>query len=71
MQSNAESNKGEVMSDLKLYEVTCSVEFIVEVEAASENDSKELAKQQLIRNGIYDVAVSTGCINIEDVTEIN
>ena len=70
MKSNAESNKGEVMSDLKLYEVTCSVEFIVEVEAASENDSKELAKQQLIHNGIYDVAVSTGCINIEDVTEI-
>ena len=43
------------MSDLKLYEVTCSVELIVEIEAASENDSKELAKQQLIHNGIYEM----------------
>lgn len=71
MKSNAESNKGEVMSDLKLYEVTCSVEFIVEIEAASEDDAKKLAEQQLIHNGVYDVAVSTGRINIEDITEIN
>ena len=53
------------MSNLKLYEVTCSVNFYIEVEA------KTLAENHLTSRGIYDITVSTSPINVEEIKEVN
>ena len=59
------------MSDLKLYEVACSVDFYIEVEASNEEEAKSLAENHLVNRGIYDIAVSTSPINIEQIKEVN
>ena len=58
------------MSELKLYEVNCSVSFYVEVEAESEDDAKSQAIEKLEHNGIYDINYSTSPVHIESVSEV-
>ena len=59
------------MSDLKLYEVVCSVSFYVEVEASDEDEAKTLAENYLTSNGVYDITGSTSPINVEEIKEVN
>lgn len=59
------------MSDVKLYEVSCSVNFYVEVEANNENDAESLAIEHLESRGLYDLTVCTSPITIDNVKEIN
>lgn len=59
------------MSDLKLYEVCCSVNFYIEVEAINEEEAKSLAENHLVNRGVYDITVSTSPINIEQIKEVN
>ena len=59
------------MSDLKLYEVACSVNFYIEVEASDEDEAKTLAENHLVSNGVYDLTVSTSPINVDEVKEVN
>ena len=58
------------MSELKLYEVHCSVNFYVEVEAESEDGAKSQAIEKLEHNGIYDINYSTSPVHIESVSEV-
>ena len=58
------------MSDLKLYEVACSVDFYIEVEASDADEAKILAENHLTSRGVYDLTVSTSPINIEEVKEV-
>ena len=58
------------MSDLKLYEVTCSVNFYIEVEASDADEAKTLAENHLTSSGVYDVTVSTSPVSIEEVKEV-
>ena len=57
------------MSELKLYEVNCSVNFYVEVEAENEDDAKSQAIGKLESNGVYDVNYSTSPVRVESVSE--
>ena len=59
------------MSDLKLYEVACSVKFYIEVEASDEDEAKILAENHLTSSGIYDITVSTSPINVEEIKEVS
>ena len=58
------------MSELKLYEVNCSVNFYVEVEAENEDDAKSQAVWKLEHNGVYDVNYSTSPVHVESVIEV-
>lgn len=58
------------MSELKLYEVKCSVNFYVEVEAESEWDAKSQAVEKLESNGIYGINYSTSPVYVESVSEV-
>ena len=55
----------------KLYEVQCSVDFWIEVEAENEVDAGEEAKETLISRGVYDLVVSSSPMSIESVKELN
>lgn len=55
----------------KLYEVQCSVDFWIEVEAENEDDASVEAAETLINRGIHDLVVSSSPISIEDVKELN
>ena len=59
------------MSDLKLYEVVCSVDFYMEVEANNESEAQCLAEEHLQERGVYDITVSTSPIQIESVKEVD
>ena len=59
------------MSELKLYDVHCSVNFYVEVEADSEDDAKSKAIEKLEHNGVYDVNYSTSPVYVESVSEVD
>ena len=59
------------MSNLKLYEVACSVNFYIEVEASDADEAKTLAENHLTSRGIYDITVSTSPINVEEIKEVN
>lgn len=59
------------MSDLKLYEVACSVNFYIEVEANDADEAKTLAENHLINRGVYDITVSTSPISVEQIKEVN
>lgn len=58
------------MSELKLYEVHCSVNFYVEVEAESEEDAKSQAIEKLEYNGVYDINYPTSPVHVESVSEV-
>lgn len=58
------------MSELKLYEVHCSVNFYVEVEAENEDDAKSQAIGKLESNGVYDVNYSTSPVYVESISEV-
>ena len=58
------------MSELKLYEVNCSVNFYVEVEAESEWDARSQAVEKLESNGIYDINYSTSPVYVESISEV-
>ena len=58
------------MSELKLYEVHCSVNFYVEVEAENEDDAKSQAVEKLEHNGVYDINYSTSPVHVEGVSEV-
>ena len=58
------------MSELKLYEVNCSVNFYVEVEAESEDDAKSQAVGKLESNGVYDINYSTSPVHVESISEV-
>lgn len=58
------------MSELKLYEVNCSVNFYVEVEAENEDDAKHKAIENLEHNGVYDINYSTSPVHVESVSEV-
>lgn len=59
------------MSDVKLYEVSCSVCFYIEVEASNEGDAEELAVEHLESRGLYDLTVCSSPITIYNIKEIN
>ena len=54
----------------KLYEVHCSVDFWIEVEADCEDDAAVIATDSLIERGLYDLTVSNSPISIEGVKEL-
>ena len=54
----------------KLYEVHCSVDFWIEVEADCEDDAAEIAADSLIERGVYDLTVSSSPVSIEGVKEL-
>lgn len=58
------------MSDVKLYEVSCSVNFYIEVEASNEDDAEALAVENLESRGLYDLTVCTSPITIDNIKEI-
>ena len=55
----------------KLYEVQCSVDFWVEVEAENEAEASAEATETLISRGVYDLVVSSSPVSIEAVKELN
>ena len=55
----------------KLYEVQCSVDFWIEVEAENEDDAADKAAETLISRGVYDLVVSNSLVAIEAVKEMN
>lgn len=59
------------MSDYKLYEVSCSVNFYIEVEANNEDDAESLAIEHLESRGLYDLTVCSSPITIDNIKEIN
>ena len=59
------------MSDVKLYEVSCSVNFYIEVEANNEDGAESLAIEHLESRGLYDLTVCSSPITIDNVKEIN
>ena len=58
------------MSELKLYEVNCSVNFYVEVEAENEDEAKAKATDKLEYNGVYDINYPTSPVHVESVSEV-
>ena len=58
------------MSELKLYEVHCSVNFYVEVEAENEDEAKSQAVSKLESNGVYDINYSTSPVCVESISEV-
>ena len=54
----------------KLYEVHCSVDFWIEVEADCEDDAAVIATDSLIERGVYDLTVSSSPVSIEGVKEL-
>jgi len=58
------------MSDVKLYEVSCSVNFYIEVEENNEDDAESLVIEHLESRGLYDLTVCTSPITIDNVKEI-
>ena len=54
----------------KLYEVHCSVDFWIEVEADCEDDAKVEAVNSLIERGVYDLTVSSSPVSIDGVKEL-
>ena len=54
----------------KLYEVHCSVDFWIEVEADCEDTAVVIATDSLIERGIYDLTVSSSPVSIEEVKEL-
>lgn len=58
------------MSDLKLYEVACSVSFYVDVEAIDEDEAKIIAEEHLVNKGVYDLVVSTSPIVIDSIRKL-
>lgn len=59
------------MSELKLYEVDCSVNFYIEVEAENEDDAKSKAIEKLEHNGVYDINYSTSPVYVESINEVD
>lgn len=59
------------MSDVKLYEVSCSVNFYIELEASDEGEAEALAIEHLESRGLYDLTVCTSPITVDNVKEIN
>ena len=55
----------------KLYEVQCSVDFWVEVEADNEDDASVEAAEMLTSRGVHDLVVSSSPVSIEGVKELN
>lgn len=55
----------------KLYEVQCSVDFWIEVEAENEDDARDEAIETLVNRGVYDLTVSSSPVSIEAVKEVN
>ena len=55
----------------KLYEVQCSVDFWIEVEAENEDDARDEAIETLVNRGVYDLTVSSSPVSIEAVKELN
>lgn len=55
----------------KLYEVQCSVDFWIEVEAENEAEASDKAVETLINRGVYDLVVSSSPVSIEAVKEVN
>ena len=55
----------------KLYEVQCSVDFWIEVEADNEDEASVEAAEKLISRGVHDLTVSSSPISIESVKELN
>jgi hypothetical protein len=58
------------MSELKLYEVHCSVNFYIEVEAENEDNAKSQAIGKLESNGVYDINCSTSPVYVESINEV-
>ena len=58
------------MSDVKLYEVSCSVNFYIEVEANNEVEAESLAVEHLESRGLYDLTVGTSPITVDNVKEV-
>lgn len=54
-----------------LYEVQCSVNFWIEVEAVNENEACLEASEMLVRRGVHDLTVSSSPVSIESVKELN
>ena len=55
----------------KLYEVQCSVDFWIEVEADNEEVASIEVVEMLISRGVHDLTVSSSPISIESVKELN
>lgn len=54
----------------KLYEVYCSVDFWIEVEADCEDDAAEKAADKLIQRGVHDLTASSSPVSIEGIKEL-
>ena len=54
----------------KLYEVHCSVDFWIEVEADCEDDATKQAVDSLIQRGVHDLTVSSSPVSIEGIKEL-
>ena len=54
----------------KLYEVHCSVDFWIEVEADCEDVAAVIATDSLIERGVYDLTVSSSPVSIDGVKEL-
>jgi hypothetical protein len=54
----------------KLYEVHCSVDFWIEVEADCEDAAAVIATDSLIERGVHDLTVSSSPVSIEGVKEL-
>jgi len=54
----------------KLYEVHCSVDFLIEVEADCEDDAAKQAVDSLIQRGVHDLTVSSSPVSIEGIKEM-
>ena len=55
----------------KLYEVQCSVDFWIEVEAENEDDARDEAIETLVNRGVYDLTVSSSPVSIKAVKELD
>lgn len=54
----------------KLYEVHCSVDFWIEVEADCEDDAAVEAADKLIHRGVHDLTTSSSPVSIEGIKEL-
>lgn len=54
----------------KLYEVHCSVDFWIEVEADCEDDAAKQAADSLTQRGVHDLIVSCSCVSIKGIEEM-
>lgn len=55
---------------MKLYEVHCSADFWIEIEAHTEDEAKEQAVDTLVERGIYDLTVVSSPVRVEDIKEV-